>query len=105
MWFVFPQIRGLGQSHTANWFAIASRGEGEAYLQHPILGERLRECTRLVNRIEGRSAYEIFGHPDDLKFCSSMTLFAQVAHDPHDFAEAIEKYYSGQFDALTLARL
>ena len=81
MWFVFPQIQGLGQSPMARHFAIASRAEAEAYLRHPILGARLRECTRLVSAVEERSIEDIFGYPDDLKFRSSMTLFAQAAAD------------------------
>ena len=79
MWFIFPQIEGLGSSPMANKFAIASRAEAQAYLDHPLLGVRLRECTRLVTAIEGRSIDEILGYPDDLKFRSSMTLFAAVA--------------------------
>src|SRR5579862_4035190 len=81
IWYIFPQIRGLGHSQTAATFGIASREEAEAYLKHPVLGPRLRECTRLVNRVEGRSVNQIFGYPDDLKFRSSMTLFASVAPD------------------------
>lgn len=106
MWFVFPQIRGLGHSETARRFAIASREEAEAYLQHSLLGPRLRECTRLVNLIEGRSIGQIFGHPDDLKFRSSMTLFAHVPPDNRVFQEALKKYFGGQADdCLTLERL
>jgi uncharacterized protein (DUF1810 family) len=81
MWFIFPQVAGLGRSETARRFAIASRREAQAYLDHAILGPRLLDCTRAVCRAEGRSAYEIFGSPDDLKFRSSMTLFAEVAGD------------------------
>src|SRR5690242_19627288 len=81
MWFVFPQLRGLGHSSMADRYAIASREEAAAYLAHPILGPRLRECTRLVNQVEGRSIEQIFGYPDDLKFRSSMTLFAQATSD------------------------
>jgi uncharacterized protein (DUF1810 family) len=79
MWFVFPQIQGLGPSETAQWFAIRSLDEARAYLAHPVLGARLRECTRIVLDIEGRTASEIFGYPDDLKFRSSLTLFARAA--------------------------
>lgn len=74
MWYVVPQIRGLGHSPMAQHFAIASRAQAEDYLRHPVLGPRLRECTRLVNEVAGRSVEEIFGYPDYLKFCSSMTL-------------------------------
>lgn len=105
MWFVFPQIRGLGHSPTAQRFAIASRAEAEAYLRHPILGPRLRECARLVNEIEGRSVEEIFGYPDDLKFRSSMTLFANVTTDDRVFADALDKYFGGEHDRLTLEKL
>ena len=105
MWFVFPQIKGLGHSVMAQRFGISSRAEAEAYLAHPILGSRLTECTRLVNLAEGRSIEEIFGHIDSLKFRSSMTLFAQVSGDDTVFAAALDKYFSGQPDPLTLDRL
>jgi uncharacterized protein (DUF1810 family) len=105
MWFIFPQIAGLGRSETAQKFAIASRGEAEAYLAHRILGPRLRECTRAVCHLEGRSAHQIFGDPDDMKFRSCMTLFSKVAADNEIFQEAIQKYFQGQFDSLTLERL
>jgi uncharacterized protein (DUF1810 family) len=105
MWFVFPQIQGLGNSPTARRFALASRTEAEAYLRHPILGSRLRECTRLVNAVERRSIEEIFGHPDDLKFRSSMTLFAHATADNEIFTEALRKYFGGEHDPLTLEKL
>jgi uncharacterized protein (DUF1810 family) len=105
MWFVFPQIRGLGQSPTAQRFAIASRAEAEAYLRHPVLGPRLRDCTRLVNVVEGRSIEEIFGYPDHLKFRSSMTLFAHVTSDNQVFLDALDKYFGGEPDPLTLESL
>jgi len=105
MWFVFPQIQGLGRSPTAQRFAIASRAEAEAYLQHPVLGPRLRACTRLVNETAGRSIEAIFGHPDYLKFRSSMTLFAHAAADNEVFVAALRKYFGGEYDPLTLARL
>ena len=105
MWFVFPQLKGLGHSSMASKFGISSRDEGEAYLQHSILGPRLRECTRLVNLVEGRSLEQIFGYPDDLKFRSSMTLFAHVAPDNQIFVNALQKYCGGQSDRLTLERL
>ena len=79
MWFIFPQLRGLGHSEMAIRFAISSLDEAEAYLKHQVLGSRLRECTRLVMLVQGRSTNQIFGYPDDLKFRSSMTLFATVA--------------------------
>ena len=106
MWFVFPQIEGLGHSAMASRFAIASLLEAQAYLAHPILGPRLRECTRLVNLVEGRSIDRIFGSPDDLKFRSSMTLFARAAPgDEQVFAEALRKYFGGKPDPATLERL
>jgi uncharacterized protein (DUF1810 family) len=105
MWFVFPQIKGLGHSQLAGKFAISSLNEGEAYLKHPILGPRLRECTRLVNLVQGRSIDEIFGSPDDLKFRSSMTLFAEVTPDNQVFREALRKYFGGKPDRSTLERL
>lgn len=135
MWFIFPQLRGLGRSQMAITFGIASRQEAEAYLNHPVLGPRLRECAGLVNQVEGRSIGEILGYPDDLKFRSSMTLFAMVAAgergldkpgsdkpgsdkpssdkpgsdkpglDNHVFKLALEKYFGGASDPLTSQRL
>jgi len=105
MWFIFPQLRGLGYSHMATAFGIASRQEAEAYLAHQILGRRLRECTDLVNLVEGRSINQLFGYPDDLKFRSSMTLFAGITLDNHVFKDALQKYFAGQPDHLTSERL
>jgi uncharacterized protein (DUF1810 family) len=105
MWFIFPQLKGLGHSWMASKFGISSRDEAEAYLQHPVLGPRLRECTRLANLVEGRSIEQIFGYPDNLKFRSSMTLFAQVASDNEIFLNGLQKYFGGESDSLTLARL
>jgi len=105
IWFVFPQIAGLGHSEMAKKYAISSREEAAAYLAHPILGPRLRECTQIVNGFEGRTAYEILGSPDDLKFRSSMTLFAAVADDKRVFEEALRKYFDGAGDPLTLERI
>jgi uncharacterized protein (DUF1810 family) len=102
MWFVFPQVAGLGSSQTARRYAISSRAEAEAYLDHPVLGPRLRECTRIVNDVEGRSANDVFGSPDDLKFRSSMTLFEAVAEDPAPFRTALDRYYGGDRDQQTL---
>ena len=104
MWFVFPQLRGLGRSATADHFGIAGRAEAEAYLRHPVLGERLRECTRLVLAVRGRNATGIFGTPDDMKFHSSMTLFAEVSDEPL-FAEALARYFGCRRDARTLQML
>jgi uncharacterized protein (DUF1810 family) len=93
MWFIFPQLRGLGHSPMSMKFGISSQAEAEAYLQHAILGPRLRECTRLVNLIEGRSIGEIFDWPDDMKFRSSMTLFASATVDNGVFTEALRKWF------------
>ena len=105
MWYIFPQIKGLGRSPTADWFAISSLDEARAYLQHPALGPRLRACTQLVNKIDGSSRYEIFGSPDDLKFRSSMTLFAQATAENGEFLAALRKYSAGEFDPSTLGLL
>ena len=105
MWFVFPQLLGLGSSPMAVRYGVSSLDEARAYLGHGLLGPRLLECTRLVNQVQCRSIGEIFGSPDDLKLCSSMTLFARAADDNQDFVELLGKYYCGQQDQLTLARL
>jgi len=105
MWFIFPQIKGLGSSQMATKFAISSRQEAEAYLKHSVLGPRLRECTRLVNQVEGRSINQIFGYPDDLKFRSSMTLFASTSCENAIFKDALQKYFGGEPDRSTLERL
>jgi|SRR6516162_4729844 len=105
MWFIFPQIKGLGHSPLARKFAISSREEADAYLRHSILGPRLRECTQIVNLIEGRSIEQIFGSPDDLKFRSCMTLFAHATADNQLFMDALQKYCGGKSDLLTLERL
>jgi len=105
MWFVFPQIRGLGQSEMARRYAISSESEARAYLDHPMLGERLRVLTKIVNALEGRSIEQVFGYPDDLKFHSSMTLFAHVAPDKAPFEEALNKYFGGEADLETVKKL
>jgi uncharacterized protein (DUF1810 family) len=105
IWFIFPQIRGLGSSPTAQHFAISSREEAKAYLEHPVLGPRLLESTRLVSNIQGRPIDQIFGYPDDLKFQSSMTLFAHAATDDEIFLEALKLYFGGVFDPQTIHRL
>lgn len=105
MWFVFPQLAGLGRSDMARRYAIASRDEAIAYLAHPVLGPRLRECARLVLDIEDRSIGEIFGAPDDLKLRSSLTLFAAVAPEEPVFAACLRHHFPEGPDALTLARL
>jgi uncharacterized protein (DUF1810 family) len=101
MWFIFPQLAGLGHSPMARRFAISSREEAVAYLGHDVLGPRLRECTALVNAVEGRTIREILGSPDDVKFCSSMTLFGTVSSDAV-FAAAIAKFYGDRSDQRTL---
>jgi uncharacterized protein (DUF1810 family) len=105
MWFIFPQIKGLGYSSMAREFAISSREEATAYLEHPILGQRLEECARLAVAINGRSIEDIFGYPDYMKFRSSMTLFSQVAPEREIFRECLQKYFAGEPDPATLAEL
>jgi uncharacterized protein (DUF1810 family) len=95
MWFIFPQLRGLGSSEMSNRFGISSQEEAKAYLKHPILGPRLRECARLVNSVQGRTIHQIFGYPDDLKFKSSMSLFASVAPEDPVFKEALQRLCEG----------
>ncbi len=102
MWFIFPQLRGLGYSETAIKFAISSQQEAEEYLKHPILGNRLNQCTRLVNFVEGRSIHDILGDPDDLKFKSSMTLFLKSTSENKIFTDALQKYFDGELDSRTL---
>lgn len=105
MWFVFPQLRGLGSSPTARKYAISGREEAEAYLGHSILGGRLAECTRLVVDIDGSSIEQIFGFPDYLKFRSCMTLFEEIARGDSIFVTALEKFYDGSRDEKTLELL
>jgi uncharacterized protein (DUF1810 family) len=105
IWYIFPQVEGLGYSSMANKYGICSRPEAEAYLAHPVLAPRLVKCTELVNGVNGRSIEEIFGQTDALKFRSSMTLFGAVASDKKIFLEALNKYFGGQQDQLTLDRL
>jgi uncharacterized protein (DUF1810 family) len=102
MWFVFPQVAGLGMSPTAQRYAITGLPEARAYLEHPVLGARLVECTRTVNRLTGRSLLQIFGPPDDLKFRSSMTLFELAAGPGSVFSAALDKYCAGSRDPATL---
>ncbi len=100
MWFIFPQLRGLGSSTMAELYAISGRPEAAAYLAHPTLGPRLRECVGLVLGVTGRTVSQIFGYPDDLKFHSSLTLFAEVSGEPI-FREALLKYFAGKLDPRT----
>ncbi|HEY4080409.1 MAG TPA: DUF1810 domain-containing protein [Burkholderiaceae bacterium] len=105
MWFVFPQLAGQGRSETAQHYAIASLAHARAYLAHPLLGQRLRECSELVLAVQGRSVNEIFGAPDDLKFRSSMTLFSRADPAAEVFRACLEKYFEGRPDAGTLSLL
>lgn len=105
IWFVFPQLQGLGNSPTAIRYAITSLAEAEAYLDHELLGPRLRECARVVAGIEGFSADDIFGWPDNVKVRSSMTLFARATDDNADFCAVLDRLYGGVEDALTVEQL
>ena len=105
MWFVFPQLEGLSSSTTSKKFAISSLEEAVAYLEHPILGSRLRQCTELVNATSGRTIKRILGATDSLKFQSCMTLFAQVTKESKVFEDALQIFYGGELDRLTLSRL
>jgi uncharacterized protein (DUF1810 family) len=102
MWYIFPQIDGLGYSPTARLYAIKSMEEARQYLSHPVLGPRLKECAEAVLIVQGRSASDIFGYPDDMKLQSSMTLFELVAGPRSVFERVLEKYYQGKKDAGTL---
>ena len=106
MWFIFPQLEGLGSSPMAQRFAISGLEEAKAYLAHPVLGDRLRDCTALVNAASGRTIEDIFGYPDHLKFHSSVTLFAEASHPENKvFNEALTKYFNGVRDKPTMDRL
>jgi uncharacterized protein (DUF1810 family) len=105
MWFIFPQLIGLGHSAMANHYGISSLQEAEAYLAHPVLGPRLRNCTQLVLQVQGRSIEQIFGDPDDLKFRSCMTLFANTTGENKEFRDALLRYFAGKSDQLTMDRL
>jgi uncharacterized protein (DUF1810 family) len=112
MWFIFPQLKGLGHTARSNFFGITSLQEAAAYLQHPVLGPRLNECTQLANAVDGHSAEDLFGEIDAMKFRSSMTLFAKAtpakaapakaAPENQIFIDALEKYFAGEFDPLTI---
>ncbi len=105
MWFIFPQVEGLGYSATSKHYAIKSAAEARAYLRHPILGARLLECSEALLALSGRSAYEVFGSPDDVKLKSSMTLFEAVSEPGSPFARVLDQYFGGQRDDKTLALL
>ncbi|GCA48412.1 hypothetical protein KGO5_00840 [Sinorhizobium sp. KGO-5] len=102
MWFIFPQTAGLGHSPTAQFYALSGLGEARAYVGHPLLGRRILECTEAVNGVRGRTALDIFGRPDDLKFCSSMTLFEAAAPDVDAFTRALDLYFDGVRDKRTI---
>jgi uncharacterized protein (DUF1810 family) len=102
IWYIFPQIQGLGQSKMSSRYAISNLSEAKGYLNHPILGPRLRECTEIVVGLTGRSIEQIFPYPDNLKFRSCMTLFAELPADPSIFKKALDVYFQGEPDALTL---
>jgi uncharacterized protein (DUF1810 family) len=105
MWYIFPQLKDLGRSPTADYFGIATIEEAEAYWQHAVLGSRLKECTELVIAVHGKTAHQIFGSPDDVKFRSCMTLFERAAQNEPVFGLALEKFFHGEHDALTLQLL
>ena len=104
MWFIFPQLQGLGHSQIARYYAISSVDEAIAYLNHPTLGQRLIECCQLVTLIEDSPIHKIFSYPDDLKFHSSMTLFARAARRNEPFTAALDKYFDGKLHTLTIER-
>ncbi len=105
IWFIFPQMKGLGHSPQSEYYGIGSLEEAAAYLRHPVLGPRLVQCTRLVNQVEKRPIHQFLGSPDDLKFRSSMTLFSRAAEDATVFNDALKKYFSGEGDPLTAEML
>lgn len=105
MWFIFPQISGLGSSPMARRYAICSIEEAEAYLNHPLLGQRLMECCRILLSLDQANAEEIFGFPDEMKLRSCLTLFEQVSAKPNVFADLLAKYFDGNPDPKTLERL
>ena len=105
MWFVFPQLKALGRTATARHYGLADREEARGYWEHPLLGPRLLQCSRLVLAVDGRTAHDIFGSPDDLKLRSCMTLFDAVAPDEPAFRAVLDRYYGGVGDPLTLAEV
>lgn len=105
IWFIFPQMKGLGQSSHSHFYGIGSLDEAIAYTRHPVLGPRLEECTILVNMVQKKPIEQILGYPDDLKFRSSMTLFSRAAPENAVFMQALDKYFAGRADKLTLELL
>ena len=102
IWFIFPQVAGLGQSEMSEWYAIASLDEAQAYLAHSVLGARLRECSESVLAVQDRSIHEIFGSPDDMKFRSCMTLFNRAVPAEQAFEQCLQKYFNDEEDSQTL---
>lgn len=102
MWFIFPQLKGLGYSHDANYYGLSGKQEALTYLKHPPIGNRLISCTKAVNALVNKTVYDIFPHPDELKFFSCMTLFAEVSAPDSEFHVALDKYFSGKQDTNTL---
>lgn len=105
MWFIFPQLKALGRSSTAKHFGIEGRDEATAYWRHPVLGPRLKQCAELVLAVQGETAHDIFGSPDDLKLRSCMTLFDVVASDEPIFSRVLTKYFDGKRDDVTVGLL
>jgi uncharacterized protein (DUF1810 family) len=105
MWYIFPQIQGLGRSTMAQKYAVSSLDEAKAYLEHRILGPRLRECTQLVTAVKLSTIEDILGYPDNLKFHSSVTLFAHATADNQIFVDAVKKYFRSEFDSATITRV
>lgn len=105
IWFIFPQLKGLGRSSMSEFYGISSLDEAKAYLQHPVLGPRLMQCTDLVNVVKGSDAEQIFGEVDAMKFRSCMTLFARADPENRIFSRALEKYFGGEGDPLTISSL
>lgn len=105
IWFIFPQMKGLGSSSHSQFYGIGSIQEAASYWRHPVLGPRLEQCTILVNQVQKKPISQILGSPDDLKFRSSMTLFSRAAPDTTVFNDALQKYFAGQPDPLTLELL
>lgn len=105
MWFVFPQLKGLGYSHDANYYGISGRQEALSYLKHPPIGSRLINCTKVVNALVNKTVFDVFPHPDELKFFSCMTLFAEVSSPESEFQRALDLYFSGKKDESTIRLL
>ena len=105
IWYIFPQVDGLGYSANSKFYAIKSKAEAQKYLEHPLLGTRLVECANILLKLEGRSASQIFGSPDDLKLKSSMTLFAAIQSQEPAFAHVLDKYFQGKPDITTIELL